>query len=317
VPRELVVGNKGEDVRVLQQFLNFHLADVARLPFVKPGDLPLKADGDFGSRTDRAVRAFQQVNGLVSPRTGKPDGIVGPITRRYVLDVRVLSTFGLLTPSSSGFDPFGPLQLKPLSLFAAHDSFSNLLHPSMLSQPGGGPSKSPLLSFGGASPAPSPVPPPKLYTFNVQAGLQSFSKFDPIVPWAFSVSTTVPVPHNRFGVSIPVGVTLYENPITSQLLAGKAYVGLSVARPDWFSFGVQTALSQSLGPLDPHVQVSLTAALNIPTPFLWSLTGGKTSLVLGPSLTVLDIDPAKGVISGPKKPGSFTLLAGGKIVLMF
>lgn len=317
--RDLYQGTRGEDVKILQKFLNFHLAGVTTPPIVQPGDLPLVPDGDFGPRTDRVVRSFQQLNGLLSPRTGKPDGIVGPITRRYVLDIRLLSSFGMLVPPGSGLNLFGRLQLTPPSLLSPPPPFPNL-RPSFLSQlggPGFGAPPSPFSSGASTAPAPAPLRPPQIFTLKLQSGLQSFSKSDPIVPWAFSVSTVIPVPHNRLGITIPTGVTLYENPLTSQLLGGKATVGLSVAPADWFSLGVQTALSQSLGPLDPHFQVSLTASLNLPMPFLWNLVGAKTSLFLGPSLTVLDIDPLKGVVNGPKKAGSGTITAGGTVTLFF
>ena len=50
-------GSKGEKVVILQQFLG------------------LKQDGDFGPVTEKAVKKWQQENGLL------PDGIVGPNTR--------------------------------------------------------------------------------------------------------------------------------------------------------------------------------------------------------------------------------------------
>ncbi len=49
-------GSKGEDVKILQQALN------------------IKADGDFGAKTEAAVKAFQKSKGLVA------DGIVGSKT---------------------------------------------------------------------------------------------------------------------------------------------------------------------------------------------------------------------------------------------
>jgi hypothetical protein len=50
-------GSKGEDVRILQRIVG-----------------GLVIDGDFGPRTEEAVKKFQQANGL------KADGIVGPAT---------------------------------------------------------------------------------------------------------------------------------------------------------------------------------------------------------------------------------------------
>lgn len=55
-------GDSGPAVKALQQAL------------VKHG-FSLKADGKFGAKTEKAVKEFQEQNGLV------PDGIVGPATR--------------------------------------------------------------------------------------------------------------------------------------------------------------------------------------------------------------------------------------------
>ena len=49
-------GSKGNEVKELQEFLG------------------IKADGDFGSKTEKAVKEWQRKNGLVA------DGIVGPAT---------------------------------------------------------------------------------------------------------------------------------------------------------------------------------------------------------------------------------------------
>lgn len=60
MPRTLKIGAKGQDVAELQKLLNQHGANPALL-----------VDGDFGSKTERAVKFFQRANDLVD------DGIVG------------------------------------------------------------------------------------------------------------------------------------------------------------------------------------------------------------------------------------------------
>lgn len=66
--RVLHLGVDGGDVRVLQQALN-------ALGYADP---PLVVDGDFGPKTEAAVRAVQRANDLVV------DGWVGPATRAVV-----------------------------------------------------------------------------------------------------------------------------------------------------------------------------------------------------------------------------------------
>ena len=66
-PGVLKYGSSGPVVKLLQDGLNKN--------FPKYPGLPLDVDGDFGPRTDTAVREFQRRTGL------KVDGIVGPQTR--------------------------------------------------------------------------------------------------------------------------------------------------------------------------------------------------------------------------------------------
>ena len=73
----LSIGSSGSSVRNLQQKLQ------------TAGFSPGGVDGDFGSRTDRAVRAFQQSKGI------EVDGKVGPQTLRALQD---------------GFEPARPSQ---------------------------------------------------------------------------------------------------------------------------------------------------------------------------------------------------------------
>ena len=55
-------GSKGEDVKVLQSYLD------------------ITADGDFGPGTERALKEWQSANGLVA------DGIAGPATFAKLLE---------------------------------------------------------------------------------------------------------------------------------------------------------------------------------------------------------------------------------------
>lgn len=64
----LKTGSKGEDVKKLQQKLG------------------LNADGDFGLKTETAVKSFQTKNGL------NPDGIVGPQTWEKIMGEGVVIT---------------------------------------------------------------------------------------------------------------------------------------------------------------------------------------------------------------------------------
>jgi putative chitinase len=64
----LKVGSKGEDVKKLQQKLG------------------LSSDGDFGVKTESAVKSFQTKNGL------NPDGIVGPQTWEKIMGQGVIIT---------------------------------------------------------------------------------------------------------------------------------------------------------------------------------------------------------------------------------
>ena len=57
-------GSKGEDVRAIQDVLNFHIRRLA----------PLAVDGDFGPLTHARVVEFRKANQLTA------DGIVGPQT---------------------------------------------------------------------------------------------------------------------------------------------------------------------------------------------------------------------------------------------
>jgi hypothetical protein len=68
--RLLVRGCEGQDVREVQDVLNFH---------IRRGEM-LAVDGIFGPKTDARVRDFQQANGL------KVDGKVGPETRAALFE---------------------------------------------------------------------------------------------------------------------------------------------------------------------------------------------------------------------------------------
>ena len=84
-------GDRGEDVRAVQQGLNLALAGLRG---------PVAEDGTFWTETDSATRFFQQQAGI------NPDGVVGPITRNKLFRLKVLTTtvrgMRLRMPSLSG-----------------------------------------------------------------------------------------------------------------------------------------------------------------------------------------------------------------------
>lgn len=71
----LRIGSRGENVRIMQQFLN----NIARVYPIVPGNLT--EDGIFGPLTQASVIAFQNFFGL------NPDGIIGPLTWARIVDV--------------------------------------------------------------------------------------------------------------------------------------------------------------------------------------------------------------------------------------
>lgn len=72
--RTLSQGMTGQDVRALQDVLNFH---------IRRGEA-LKVDGIFGPKTHARVLEFQKVNGL------QVDGLVGPRTEGQLFEVTEL-----------------------------------------------------------------------------------------------------------------------------------------------------------------------------------------------------------------------------------
>ena len=123
-------GDKGADVRAIQDVLNFHIRRLA----------PLKVDGDFGPLTHARVVEFQKANQL------KPDGIVGQNTMGKLFEEEQLPVTLVLTPRQAtptiggprlGIQPprlIPPLTLPPLTpplvtpFFLPPDSFSPFRH---------------------------------------------------------------------------------------------------------------------------------------------------------------------------------------------
>jgi len=96
----LRVGSSGQDVMLVQTAL-------ARLAEVYPRDIPaITPDGQFGSRTEAAVIAFQRFAGLSA------DGVVGPTTWRRLMEEyydNLIGGPGGVTPSTPPY-PGSPLR---------------------------------------------------------------------------------------------------------------------------------------------------------------------------------------------------------------
>ncbi|MBR6808099.1 MAG: peptidoglycan-binding protein [Clostridia bacterium] len=69
----LRLGSEGEDVRYIQEYLNY-ISDTYT-------DIPrINADGDFGEATENAVKIYQEIFGLT------PNGVVGSVTWNSIVD---------------------------------------------------------------------------------------------------------------------------------------------------------------------------------------------------------------------------------------
>ncbi len=71
---ELQLGDRGEDVAILQEYLDYISATYTQIP-------PLEADGVFGEATREAVTEFQRLFGIT------PSGIVGILTWSAIADI--------------------------------------------------------------------------------------------------------------------------------------------------------------------------------------------------------------------------------------
>ena len=69
----LRIGSSGEDVRFIQEYLNYISNTFTEIP-------RLNTDGQFGQRTEDAVKAYQRTFGLT------PNGIVGSVTWNSIVD---------------------------------------------------------------------------------------------------------------------------------------------------------------------------------------------------------------------------------------
>ncbi len=102
---QLTIGSRGAEVRELQRLLNER-------------GYPVEVDGDFGTKTKNAVRAFQSQN---LDQLGQPlvvDGKVGPLTwwslthRKPLIEPVSAVDFTKMPPAALGGSAFGRAALK-------------------------------------------------------------------------------------------------------------------------------------------------------------------------------------------------------------
>jgi Putative peptidoglycan binding domain len=144
--RDLSLGSAGPDVKELQGLLNYHL---------RPPNIPLATDGQFGRLTDARVRQFQTVNQI------HVDGIVGPETRS-----RLFATITVRLNTRVRLAKDQPIAVAARAARSSAFGGRVLLASAGDSLPAG--------AFPTASPSPSPTPTPHLHldNFQVQAGGQ-------------------------------------------------------------------------------------------------------------------------------------------------
>ena len=99
-------GCKGQDVRAVQDVLNFHIRRPTG-PSHAHTPLQLEVDGDFGPRTHARVVEFQKSNEL------KTDGIVGPNTMGKLFEEEQMPFKLALVPQQASAPGSGPRGIQP------------------------------------------------------------------------------------------------------------------------------------------------------------------------------------------------------------
>ncbi|MEO8593740.1 MAG: peptidoglycan-binding domain-containing protein [Candidatus Solibacter sp.] len=177
-------GLKGEDVRAVQDVLNFHVRRFA----------PLKVDGNFGPLTHARVMEFQKSNNL------KADGIVGPNTMPKLFEEEQVPVTLLLSPRATvsgsrlGIQPprlIPPLTLQPLvtPFFLPPDSFLRI--PAL-------PPAGQTISFMVTSPVRSDPVDPKTASF--LEIMRLLDRLPQTFPFRASILGAVPKPVKKVGV---------------------------------------------------------------------------------------------------------------------
>ncbi|MCW6512346.1 peptidoglycan-binding domain-containing protein [Lichenifustis flavocetrariae] len=173
MPRDLSIGMAGEDVRALQNLLNYHLDQKLA---------PLVADGKFGSATRERTIEFQKRNKYLPPCLPyaadyarqfrsilKVDGIVGQHTLHVLLDARTIATPTSDPPTFTPVESTSPIQRLRTD-------------PNLRSRFGG--KTSAVGDPPGPTPNPSPSPPVSPRTFHFIQLQQGSSAA--VNPWSFS-----------------------------------------------------------------------------------------------------------------------------------
>jgi peptidoglycan hydrolase-like protein with peptidoglycan-binding domain len=100
----LTIGSRSENVKAVQEMLNFLGTHVPSEGPEEDDFVPLVADGDFGRRTQLAVIAFQQDHGLLA------DGQIGPGTLQLIEDEYRTTLMSLASPGTDSVEQ-SPLRL--------------------------------------------------------------------------------------------------------------------------------------------------------------------------------------------------------------
>jgi peptidoglycan hydrolase-like protein with peptidoglycan-binding domain len=183
--RMISQGMRGEDVRAVQDVLNFHIRRFQSLA----------VDGVFGPKTHAQVVEFQKANGLT------PDGLVGPITLSKLFEEEVVPFSLALVPQAAanrrqgGFGLQPPRLIPPLTLAPIISPFflppaSSSLVPT-LNQRGQ------ALNFNLTTPVRNDPVDPALASFNQIMSL--VSTLPPNFPFRAQLIGAVPKPVRKVG----------------------------------------------------------------------------------------------------------------------